>query len=171
VVLIIALLKIAIPLSLISCYATPFELRHALSLTQVTRVFVAPQYLSRVLPIAAELGIPSHKVYLMNEEDISGQASVESLIRGAKEKQIPEEQVRIVPKDTLGYLVTSSGTTGLPKGLPINSHSPESGNLILMDSASCHGISRKYHLFFESGNRNHQRAIQARSCKPSKTIH
>ena len=169
-VLIIALLKIAVPLSLISCYATSFELRHALSLTQVTRLFVAPQYLSRVSPITAELGIPSHEIYLMNE-DISGQVSVESLIRRAKEKQIPEEQVRIVPKDTIGYLVTSSGTTGLPKGSPINSQSPESNNLILTDSASCHGIPWKYHLFLESGNRNHQRAIQARPCKPSKTAH
>jgi len=119
VVLVIALLKIAVPFVPISCYATPFELRHALSLTQVTRLFVAPQYRSRVLPIAAELGIPSHEVYLMNE-DISGQVSVESLIRRAKEKQIPEEQVRIVPKDTLGSFIFSSGTTGLPKGLPIN---------------------------------------------------
>ena len=119
VVLVIALLKIAIPFVPISCYATPFELRHALSLTQVTRLFVAPQYRSRVSPIAAELGIPSHKIYLMNE-DISGQVSVESLIRRAKEKQIPEEQVRIVSKDTLGSLIFSSGTTGLPKGLPMN---------------------------------------------------
>ena len=119
VVLVIALLKIAIPFVPISCYSTPFELRHALSLTQVTRLFVAPQYRSRVSPIAAELGIPSHEIYLMNE-DISGQVSVESLIRRAKEKQIPEEQVRIVPKDTLGSLIFSSGTTGLPKGLPMN---------------------------------------------------
>ena len=119
VVLVIALLKIAIPFVPISCYSTPFELRHALSLTQVTRLFVAPQYRSRVSPIAAELGIPSHEIYLMNE-DISGQVSVESLIRRAKEKQIPEEQVRIVSKDTLGSLIFSSGTTGLPKGLPMN---------------------------------------------------
>ena len=119
VVLVIALLKIAIPFVPISCYSTPFELRHALSLTQVTRLFVAPQYRSRVSPIATELGIPSHEIYLMNE-DISGQVSVESLIRRAKEKQIPEEQVRIVSKDTLGSLIFSSGTTGLPKGLPMN---------------------------------------------------
>lgn len=117
-VLVTALLKIAVPFVPVSCYATPFELRHALSLAQVTRLFVAPQYLSRVSPVTAELGIPSHQVYLMNE-DVPGHASVESLIRRAKEKQIPEEQVRVVPKDTLGCLISSSGTTGLPKGSPL----------------------------------------------------
>jgi len=121
VILIVALLKIAVPFVPISCYATPFELRHALSLTRVTRLFVAPQYLSRVLSMATEFGISDREIYLMNE-DISGQdtVSVESLIRRVGNKQIPEEQVRIVSKDTLGYLVFSSGTTGLPKGFPTN---------------------------------------------------
>ena len=72
--------------------------------------------MSRVLPITTELGISNHEIYFINE-DISGQVSVESLIRRVKEKRIPEEPVRIVPKDTLGYLVFSGGTTGLPKGL------------------------------------------------------
>ena len=120
-ILIVALLKIAVPFVPISCYATPFELRHALSLTRVTRLFVAPQCLSRVLSMATEFGISDREIYLMNE-DISGQdtVSVESLIRRVGNKQIPEEQVRIVSKDTLGYLVFSSGTTGLPKGFPTN---------------------------------------------------
>jgi acyl-coenzyme A synthetase/AMP-(fatty) acid ligase len=78
---------------------------------------VAPQYLSHVLIVAAEFGLSREKVYLMNK-DASDHVSVESLIRKVDEKQIPEEKVRIVPKDTLGYLVFSSGTSGLPKGSP-----------------------------------------------------
>jgi len=120
VILVVALLKIAIPFVPISCYATSFELRHVLSLTQVTRLFVAPPYLSRVLPITTKLGISSREIYVMNE-DIPGQVSVESLIKRVGEKQIPEEQVRTVPKDTLGYLIPSSGTTGLPKGSSMTS--------------------------------------------------
>jgi acyl-CoA synthetase (AMP-forming)/AMP-acid ligase II len=108
-------LKIAVPFVLISCYSTPFELRHAISLSKATRIFVAPQYLSRVLPVAAELGLAKDKIYLMNE-DVKGQVSVESLIQEVNTRKIPEEPVRIVPKDSTGYLVFSSGTSGLPKG-------------------------------------------------------
>ncbi|KAF5348540.1 hypothetical protein D9756_009586 [Leucocoprinus leucothites] len=115
----VACLKIAVPFVLISCYSTPFELRHALSLTKTTRLFVSPQYLSGVLPVATELGLPEDRIYFMNE-DVSGKISIESLIRRVKEKQIPEENVRIVPKDTLGYLVFSSGTSGLPKAVMVS---------------------------------------------------
>lgn len=115
VTLAIACLKIAVPFLLISCYSTPFELKHALSLGQATRLFVAPQYISRVVPVAAELGLSRDKIYLMNQ-DIQGQTSIDSLIKHVNSKKIPEERVRIVPKDTLGYLVFSSGTSGLPKG-------------------------------------------------------
>jgi len=58
-------------------------------------------------------------------EDVKGQVSVESLIREVNTRRIPEEPVRIVPKDTIGYLVFSSGTSGLPKAVMV-SH----GNII-----------------------------------------
>ncbi|KXN90930.1 putative 4-coumarate--CoA ligase 1 [Leucoagaricus sp. SymC.cos] len=115
----VACLKIAVPFVLISCYSTPFEMRHALTLSGTTRVFVAPQYYSRLLPVAAEVGMPKDKLYLMNEDSL-GQVSVESLIRMVNEKQIPEEDIRIVPKDTLAYLVFSSGTSGLPKAVMVS---------------------------------------------------
>jgi acyl-coenzyme A synthetase/AMP-(fatty) acid ligase len=57
-------------------------------------------------------------------EDVSEQVSVESLIRKVNKEQIPEESVRIVSKDALGYLVFSSGTSGLPKGSFPNHLSP-----------------------------------------------
>lgn len=111
----LALLKIAVPYVLISCYSTPFELRHALSLSKATRLFVAPQYLDGALPTALELGMPKDNIYLMNE-DVKGQKCVESFIRDVETKEIPEEKARIVPRDTIAYLVFSSGTSGLPKG-------------------------------------------------------
>ncbi|KAF9451827.1 acetyl-CoA synthetase-like protein [Macrolepiota fuliginosa MF-IS2] len=119
VTLSLALLKIAVPYVLISCYSTPFELQHALSISKATRLFVAPQYLSRVTPIAQEVGIPEDNIYLMNE-DVEGQKSMESLIREVNRKNIPEESVRIVPKDTIAYLVFSSGTSGLPKAVMVS---------------------------------------------------
>lgn len=115
VTLTLALLKIAVPYVLISCYSTPFELRHALSLSKATRLFVAPQYLGRVLPTALELGMSKDNMYLMNE-DVKGQKTIESFIRGVETGEIPEEKARIVTKDTIAYMVFSSGTSGLPKG-------------------------------------------------------
>lgn len=108
-------MKIAVPYALISCYSTPFELKHALSLARATRLFVAPQYLSRVLPIATEMGLSEDRIYLMNEDD-GQRTSVESLIQCIRGKEIPRADTRVVPKDTTAYLVFSSGTSGLPKG-------------------------------------------------------
>lgn len=116
VVLMIALLKIAVPFALISCYSTPFELRHEFRIAKVKRLFVAPQFLSKVLPVAQEAGIVKEVVYVMNAE-VEPYESLEGLIRKANVANIPRRGPRIVSKNTLAWLFFSSGTTGLPKGI------------------------------------------------------
>lgn len=114
-VLVLALLKIAVPFALISCYSTPFELKNALKISKATRLFIAPQYLSKTLSVTQEVGIPRGLVYIMNAQ-VEGHESLEGLVRRTMAANIPHSSALQVPKDTLAWLFFSSGTTGLPKG-------------------------------------------------------
>ncbi|KAF8887155.1 hypothetical protein BD779DRAFT_1786298 [Infundibulicybe gibba] len=106
-----SLLVITTPFALISSYSTPFELKHALDLSKPTRLFVA----------AEEVGISPQKVYILGGH-VRGRRSFSEMIDDARDKQIPREPVRPVGKDTLAYLVFSSGTSGLPKAVMISHH-------------------------------------------------
>ncbi|EKM74390.1 hypothetical protein AGABI1DRAFT_65577 [Agaricus bisporus var. burnettii JB137-S8] len=107
------------PFSLISGYSTPFELRHALSLAKVTRLFVDAKLLPKLLPVAKEIGIPTDKIYLLLG-NAPGFRTISELVDHINEKQIPFSGVRPAKNDTLAYLVFSSGTTGLPKAVMIS---------------------------------------------------
>jgi acyl-CoA synthetase (AMP-forming)/AMP-acid ligase II len=54
------------------------------------------------------------------EDNVEGQTSLESMIAAVKNERIPGVKTRVVPKDTLAYIIFSSGTSGLPKGLLAN---------------------------------------------------
>jgi acyl-CoA synthetase (AMP-forming)/AMP-acid ligase II len=115
ITLIHSCLIVTTPFALISCYSTPFELRYALSLAKVTRLFVDAKLLPKLLPVAKEVGIPTDKIHLLLG-NAPGFRTVSELVDRVREKQAPFVGVRPVKNDTLAYLVFSSGTTGLPKG-------------------------------------------------------
>ena len=99
-----------------------------MKLTKASRLFVDEKFLPIVLPVAKELGLSSDRIYLMKED--SGKSgkkpktkkgakerkSFRSLLEGVRQRKTPPVGVRPVKKDTLAYLVFSSGTSGLPKG-------------------------------------------------------
>ncbi|KAK7030859.1 hypothetical protein VNI00_013968 [Paramarasmius palmivorus] len=113
VLLMNALLATATPYALIAFYATPFELRHALKLIRVTRLFVQAKLLPVVLPVAREAGISPDRIYLIDHG--SGHRTLPDMIADVQKHEMPRVDVRLVRKNTLAYLVFSSGTTGLPK--------------------------------------------------------
>ncbi|KAF5377817.1 hypothetical protein D9615_006732 [Tricholomella constricta] len=119
-----SLLAITTPFALISSYSTPFELKHALELSKATMLFVNARLLPLVLPVAKKVGIPSSKIFVL-EGRAKGRKSFSDLIETAQTRKIPAVAPRDANKDTLAYLIFSSGTSGLPKAVMI-SH----GNII-----------------------------------------
>ncbi|KAG5652306.1 hypothetical protein H0H81_005456 [Sphagnurus paluster] len=119
-----SLLAIATPFALISSYSTPFELKHALELSKTTTLFVDARFLSLVLPVAKKVGISPSKIFVLEGKD-KGRKSVAELIKNAEARKMTPVAPRDAKKDTLAYLIFSSGTSGLPKAVMI-SH----GNII-----------------------------------------
>ena len=115
ITLVHASIRLSTPFAPISMYSTPFELKHALNLTKVTRLFVDEKFLTTIMPVATELGIDPNHIYLMRGNS-NGRKSFWSIIKDVRRKKIPRVDVRTATKNTLAYLVLSSGTSGLPKG-------------------------------------------------------
>lgn len=112
VALIHSLLAIAVPFVMFSSYATPYEFENAHSLAQPTRIFASPS----LLPLALNSGIPAARIYLLEGENKS-HTSYDQLISSVRKNSISRLPVRHATKDTLAYMIFSSGTSGLPKGM------------------------------------------------------
>jgi len=84
-----------------------------LTLSKTTRLFVDAKFLKKVLPVAKEAGVKEVYVLKGHAKDRKG---LHSIIKDVRARKIPAIDVRPATKDTLAYLVFSSGTSGLPKG-------------------------------------------------------
>ena len=125
---------------MISAYSTLLEFKHAISLSQATRVFVSLS----LLPLALTSGIPDDRIYVL-EGRVNGRLSYEDFVNRARHNRIPRLPVKHATRDTLAYLVFSSGTSGLPKGVYFRSFFIVSTILEIYShhSTSCYDISRK----------------------------
>ncbi|KAG1854468.1 hypothetical protein DFJ58DRAFT_683981 [Suillus subalutaceus] len=112
VALLHSLLVITVPFALFSSYSTPYEFKYANSLAKATRIFTSPS----LLQLALTSGLPADRIYLLEGED-KGYTSYDQLISSARKSAIPRLPVRHATKDTLAYLIYSSGTSGPPKAV------------------------------------------------------
>ncbi|KIJ53944.1 hypothetical protein M422DRAFT_153797 [Sphaerobolus stellatus SS14] len=124
-----SLLAITVPFALFSSFATHREIKHYLHKSASTHMFVHADLLPKFVEAAQEEGFPMENVFVLEggvPRDLNGRfKSLADLVNEVRRKQIPREPVRHAERDTLAYLVFSSGTSGLPKAVMI-SH----GNLI-----------------------------------------
>jgi len=116
IVLAHSLLAITTPFTMFSHYYTSFELARALQVSKATRIFVQPRYLSLVQKVAKDAGFPDDRIYTFDGQ-VTGRRSFDNMIQQVRKNSVPRIAVRPAGKDTLAYLVFSSGTTGLPKGI------------------------------------------------------
>jgi acyl-coenzyme A synthetase/AMP-(fatty) acid ligase len=73
-----------------------------------------------VLPVAKELSLSEDRIYLMKETGASKKLKTfRGIIQNVRKRKVPLVDIRPAGKDTLAYLVFSSGTSGLPKGMYI----------------------------------------------------
>ena len=108
-----SLLALTIPFVSFAPYSTAFELKHAVRLTKITRLFVSPPLLPLALRICVECGLPDANIYTMSGS-VDGRLSLEALLDSAR--TLPPVEIKPAKRDTLAYLILSSGTTGPSKG-------------------------------------------------------
>lgn len=108
-VLVHSLLAITTPFALISAHSTRFELIHALRLSKVTRLFVSKKLLQHVTSVAKEVGLSSRKIHVLGGR-VKGRISFAELNEAVIANSVPHLPARPAKKDTLAYLVFSSGT-------------------------------------------------------------
>ncbi|KAJ7194234.1 hypothetical protein GGX14DRAFT_476663 [Mycena pura] len=116
-----SLLMVTTPFALISSYSTRFELVHALKTTRATRLFVDAKLLKNALSAIEdpEVHLTPDKIYILSGSPAKGRKSFGQMVDTVRRKKVPPEPVRPATKDTLAYLVMSSGTSGLPKAVAI----------------------------------------------------
>ena len=117
--MVLSLLKLAVPFALLPSSSTPLEITSLANLSKITHLFVSEKLLSVALPVSKKIGLHENQIFLLCGHS-SGRKSLSDFIECARKQNIPRVVTRSVKEDTLAYIVFSSGTSGLPKGLLIH---------------------------------------------------
>lgn len=115
ITLVNALIYTAIPIGLLSAFATPYELAYGLKTSTSTHLFVQAELLPKALEAARQVGLPEDRIYIL-EGKSDGRKTFRDMRETIRQFGTPIIPVKQASKNTLAYLVFSSGTSGLPKG-------------------------------------------------------
>ncbi|KAJ0422257.1 putative phenylacetyl-CoA ligase [Aspergillus carlsbadensis] len=100
---------------------SPRELEQQLLRSQAKGIVVHPSCLPTALEAAKLANLPTERVLVLGERGgDNGLATVTQLIQDAKEGPLAESRPTDVAPDDVAFLVYSSGTTGLPKGVMVS---------------------------------------------------
>ncbi|KAI0766413.1 acetyl-CoA synthetase-like protein [Trametes elegans] len=116
-----ALFRAAIPYALIPASSTAFELQHLFRTSEATRLLVHPTLLPQALEVAHAVGLAEDRIYIL-EGRVEGRRDLASAIDAVRARHVPRVSSRPVTRETLAYLVFSSGTSGLPKAVMISQY-------------------------------------------------
>ena len=141
------MLSQAVPFALLSAHVTLRELKHCLKTSRANHIFVHANLLPVALSACNEFGIPKNHVYILEGNAPHGFRSFNDMVTTAKKQIEPSVGIKQVKKDTLAYLLFSSGTTGLPKGKQMI---PLSKRLDTDRRCSCHDLPLEHSLLSHS---------------------
>ena len=115
---------------------TKFELGHLFSITQTKLVLVEPALLENVVPAAQDCSIPSSNVYIWNAHGENVPENYESwnvLLENGERDWITFEDEK-QSQNTIAALMSTSGTTGLPKAAAVSHYAQVSQNITIFHS-------------------------------------
>ncbi|XDG10191.1 hypothetical protein ABKA04_009806 [Annulohypoxylon sp. FPYF3050] len=136
---------------------TTKELAFQMKDSKVAGIVTQVPMLPAVLEAAKVIGLPEDRIILLGDErDPNGKFKHFTEIRYSSVLGIPSLRPRIDPKKDLSFLVYSSGTTGLPKGVMLT-HSNIVSNLMQLEHME--KLNGLYHSGGPDGKGDRQIAI------------
>ncbi|KAI0051427.1 acetyl-CoA synthetase-like protein [Auriscalpium vulgare] len=118
-VLVFALLKMAVPVALVPSLLTSDEITALLRLSKLTCLFVSPALYPTAQAAASDIGLPEDCIFILHGH-VDGKRNLPGLIRTVKGRGLASVATQHVRDETFAYMVYSSGTSGLPKGVMIS---------------------------------------------------
>lgn len=115
---------------------TKFELSHLFSITSTKLVLVEPDLLENVLHAAEDCSIPRSNIYIWNAhgEDVAGGLESWNVLLEYGERDWVTFDDEVQSKTTIAALMSTSGTTGLPKAAAVSHYAQIAQNIIISHS-------------------------------------
>lgn len=115
---------------------TSYELNHLFDTTITKIIIVEPNFLKNVLPAAAQNGITDNKIFVFDTDGSSFPAEYKSWWTlqdySSADWHVFDDEVE--SKSTMTALMSTSGTTGLPKAAAVSNYALIAHNIMCYDS-------------------------------------